>query len=431
MKNIDYTMYYVTDEDLLSSNHTLETSVQDAILGGCTMIQLREKHSSTLDFYNKAVKIKAICDKYNIPLIINDRIDVALAINADGVHLGQDDMPLDIARKIMGDGKIIGISTSTLDEALIAQQGGADYVGVGAMYSTNTKTDANLTTIDELTKIKNNLKIPVVAIGGINLDTIPALKPAQIDGVAIVSAISMQEDTVSATRKLKNTFLKQYQTKGVIFDIDGTLLETMNIWDNVLLNLMNTLNIRYTEDEIQKIWNMGFAELAQFSIKKFKLDMSVKEFWQLIKKLSVEEYKNSKIHLKKGAKKLLEYLKEKGVKLAIATALCKEQYEIVLTKTGIIDYFDIIASSVDLKMEKSDRQIFDYIAKNLQVPNKNFIFFEDDINSSTGAKRAGVKLCIVSNKKYNGNSKFDALIDYKIDDFENKLIYDEIIVEKN
>lgn len=103
----------------------------------------------------------------------------------------------------------------------------------------------------------------------------------------------------------------------------------------------------------------------------------------------------------------------------------------MLTKTGIIDYFDIIASSVDLKMEKSDRQIFDYIAKNLQVPNKNLIFFEDDINSSTGAKLAEVKLCIVSNKKYNGNSKFDALIDYKIDDFENKLIYDEIIVEKN
>lgn len=428
MKNIDYSIYYVTDENLLSDNHSLETSVEEAILGGAGIIQLREKNSSTLDFYNKAIKIKSICDKYNVALIINDRIDIALAIDSDGVHLGQKDMPLEIARKILGKDKIIGISASNIQEALFAQKNGANYLGVGAIYQTDTKTNANLTSVDTLKCIKKSVDIPVVAIGGIKLDNINSLYQADVDGIAVVSAISLSTDTINTTRTLKNKFNRQYKTKAVIFDIDGTLVETMDIWDKVLINLMKTYNISYTKQELEMIWNMGFYDIAKYSIEKFSLKISEKDFMTTIRDLSVEEYKKSDIKLKKGIKKVLNYIKSKGIKLAIATALSKKQYEIVLEKTGINNYFDIIASSADLKTEKNERKIYDYISNELNIDSKNMVFFEDDINSAIGAKTAQVKFCNVFNKKYENNTKYNHLIDYTIRDFEDDIIYDEIIV---
>lgn len=135
---IDYSIYLVTDRDLMSTE-TLEEAVEKAIIGGCTLIQLREKDCSSLDFYNTAVRVKEITDKHNIPLIINDRVDIALAVDAAGVHVGQSDIPAAIVRKVIGNDKILGVSTGSVNEALEAEKNGADYLGVGAMYSTGTK----------------------------------------------------------------------------------------------------------------------------------------------------------------------------------------------------------------------------------------------------------------------------------------------------
>ena len=144
---IDYSIYLVTDRDLMSTE-TLEEAVEQAIIGGCTLVQLREKDCSSLDFYNTAVKVKEITDKYNVQLLINDRLDIALAVDAAGVHVGQSDLPVSVVRKIIGEDKIIGISAGTLEEALKGQRDGADYLGVGAMYATGTKKDANPTSIE-------------------------------------------------------------------------------------------------------------------------------------------------------------------------------------------------------------------------------------------------------------------------------------------
>lgn len=428
MKNIDYTIYYVTDENLLHEKHDLYSSIEQSILGGATIIQLREKESSTKDFYQKAIKAKEICQKYNVPLIINDRIDIAMAIDSDGIHLGQDDMPLDIARKLLGKEKIIGISVSTIQEALEAQKNGANYLGVGAMYATSTKKDTDIVSISTLSQIKKSVNIPVVAIGGINQTTIPNLAPALVDGVAIVSAISLSQDPSLATRKLKNLFLKQYQTKVVIFDIDGTLVETMKIWDKVIINLMKQLNFKYDEEDLKKIWDMEFVNSAKYTISKFNLDIDVYEFLKTLEKLSIQEYKNANITLKKGAKELLEKLKQKNIKLAIASSLSKNQYEVILEKTGIKHYFDTIKSSIDLSTKKSESLIFETIAKELNVPYTNIVFFEDDINSAKGAKPKGIKMCQLYSEKYKDNHTLDHLIDYKIQDFEDKALYDEIIV---
>ena len=185
---IDYSLYLVTDRDVLKGRDLI-LSVEAAILGGVTLIQLREKDISSLEFYNIAVKVKELTDKYSIPLIINDRVDVAIAIDAAGVHLGQSDFPCDVARKIMGTNKIVGISTGTLAEAILAEKQGADYVGVGAVFPTGTKLDAEVVSINVLRDIKQAIKIPVVAIGGINEKNYNLLKNTGIDGIAIISAI--------------------------------------------------------------------------------------------------------------------------------------------------------------------------------------------------------------------------------------------------
>lgn len=206
MKNkIDYSLYLCTDRDLMSTD-TVEESVEQAILGGCTTIQLREKNCSSLEFYETAVNVKKITDQYNIPLIINDRVDIALAVNADGVHVGQGDLPCSAVRRIIGKDKILGVSASTLDEAVRAEKDGADYLGVGAMYSTNTKTDVNIVTMEELKKIRKAVAIPIVVIGGINKNTLGNFIDCGIDGLAVVSAIISQKDIRHAAQELIQMF---------------------------------------------------------------------------------------------------------------------------------------------------------------------------------------------------------------------------------
>lgn len=206
MKNkIDYTLYLCTDRDLMSSA-TIEENVELAIKGGCTVIQLREKNCSSKEFYDLAVSVKKITDKYNVPLIINDRVDIAMAVDAAGVHIGQSDLPADVVRRIIGDDKIIGVSTAKLDEALKAVKDGADYLGVGAMYSTDTKTDARPVTMEELKKIRTNVDIPIVVIGGINMNTLGNFKNIGIDGLAVVSAIVAQPDVEKAAKDMYEAF---------------------------------------------------------------------------------------------------------------------------------------------------------------------------------------------------------------------------------
>jgi len=203
---INYSIYLVTDSELMSTE-TVEQAVEQAIKGGCTLVQLREKKLSSLDFYNTALKVKTITDHYNIPLIINDRVDIALAVDAAGVHVGQSDLPAKIVRNIIGNDKILGVSASSLTEAMQAEKEGADYLGVGAMFITGTKTDAELVSLESLKEIKRTTSLPTVAIGGINKDTIPLLADTGIDGIAVVSAIISEKDIFMAASKIKSLFL--------------------------------------------------------------------------------------------------------------------------------------------------------------------------------------------------------------------------------
>lgn len=211
--NFDYTLYLVTDRQLMSCD-SLTEAVEQAILGGCTMIQLREKELSSLEFYNQAVAGKQVTDKYHIPLIINDRIDIAMAVQATGVHIGQHDLPAAAVRKVIGENMLLGVSASSIAEAIQAQQDGADYLGVGAMFPTGTKTDADSVSMEELQKIRAAVSLPIVVIGGINKGNAGRFKPMGIDGLAVVSAIIAQSDIKAAAAELKDLFCGKEKKNG-------------------------------------------------------------------------------------------------------------------------------------------------------------------------------------------------------------------------
>lgn len=201
MNSIDLALYVVTDRKILGEKDLIK-SIEQAILGGATVVQLREKNISTIEFHNIAIEVKKVTSKYKVPLIINDRIDIALSSDADGLHIGQDDMPLKIAREILGKEKIIGVSVRNVNEAMIAEKDGADYLGVGAVFHTGSKSDATLVGLEELKSIKDKVKIPVVAIGGINKTNTREVMEHKADGVAVISAVFGKEDITTASKAL-------------------------------------------------------------------------------------------------------------------------------------------------------------------------------------------------------------------------------------
>lgn len=198
---VNYGVYLVTDRKVLKGRKLVE-AIEESIKGGAGIVQLREKNISTREFLNIAKEVKGLTDRYDIPLIINDRLDIALAVNASGVHLGQEDIPCKKAREILGEDMIIGVSAHNLEEALKAEEDGADYIGCGAVFNTSTKKDTTNIKIGDIKKIREHINIKMVAIGGISEKNINQLEGTGIDGVAVVSAILSKDDIKKATEEL-------------------------------------------------------------------------------------------------------------------------------------------------------------------------------------------------------------------------------------
>ena len=201
MKNLDLRLYFITDSTNYDEEEFLRR-VELALSGGATIMQLREKNKSTREYIELAEKVHNITKKYGVPLIIDDRVDVALAIGAEGVHVGQSDMPVSMARKLMGDDKIVGATTKTVPQAQVAYKEGADYLGVGAIYPTTTKVKTVLTSTDTLRDICDAVPIPANAIGGLNKNNIDVLCGIPIGGICVVSAIMKAENPQIAAKEL-------------------------------------------------------------------------------------------------------------------------------------------------------------------------------------------------------------------------------------
>ena len=203
MGPVDYSLYLVTDAELAGGRSHSQIAAA-AIRGGVTVVQYREKNASTRRMVGEALELRQLCRSYNVPFIINDRLDVALAVDADGVHLGQDDMPADLARQLIGPGKILGVSVENVSQARRAMEDGADYVGASPIFATPTKPDApppmGIRGLQELARV---CTLPIVAIGGLNASNAAAVLRAGATGLAVVSAIVSADDVELAARELK------------------------------------------------------------------------------------------------------------------------------------------------------------------------------------------------------------------------------------
>lgn len=198
----DLLLYAVTDR-AWTGEKSLYEQVEEALIGGATFLQLREKELDEDSFLKEAIEIKELCQKYRVPFVINDNVEIASRVNADGVHVGQSDMQADDVRKIIGENKILGVSAQTVEQAIIAEKRGADYIGVGSIFQTVTKADAEHVSLETLKQICNSVNVPVVAIGGIGIDNISMLKDTGICGVAVIGAIFREKDISLATSRLR------------------------------------------------------------------------------------------------------------------------------------------------------------------------------------------------------------------------------------
>lgn len=209
----DYMLYLVTNRELLPRGG-LETAVEQAILGGCTMVQLRESGISDREYWGLAISLRRVTERYAVPLIINDRADIAIAAGAAGVHIGQRDLPPAAVRRLLPPGMLLGVSVQNAGQAEKAVSDGADHLGVGAMFPTATKTGAGIVLLEELRAIRKTVDIPVVAIGGVNCRNAPLFGREGADGLAVVSAILGQPDVKKAAEELKRAFLQGLKQRG-------------------------------------------------------------------------------------------------------------------------------------------------------------------------------------------------------------------------
>ena len=382
-------LYAVTDRYWLNGRKLID-DVEKAILGGATMIQLREKDLDFDSFVAEAKKIKALCKKYDVPFIINDSLDVFLAVDADGIHVGQNDMRADLVREKIGPNKILGVSAETVEEAILAQSMGADYLGVGTIFNTTTKLDAITVSMETLANICFNVDIPVVAIGGITKDNIKDLKNTFIDGISVVSAIFAEKDIVSASKKLNEEVDKilfnPKKYNYFIVDYDGTLLNSLNMWTDVASRFIKSKGLTPEADLDLIVKKQTNAETAAYMQQKYFKDLTIDELANEIDSFIAKEYLS--IIINDGVKEFLDILKSNG-KLVLFTATSYPLIEASAKINNIFNYFDEFYTSTNFDYSKSDGKGFKLLKENNNIDLSKALVVEDATHALAGAKSAG------------------------------------------
>lgn len=408
-------LYAVTDRYWLNGR-SLYDDVEKAILGGATMIQLREKDLDFDSFVKEAKEIKELCKKYDVPFIINDSIDVFLAVDADGIHVGQNDMRADLVREKIGPNKILGVSAETVEEAILAEKMGADYLGVGTIFNTTTKLDAITVSMKTLAEISFSVDIPVVAIGGITKDNIIELKNTFIDGISVVSAIFAEKDIISATKNLNKEVDKILFNPNnynyFIVDYDGTLLDSLSMWADVASRYIKSKGLTPEPDLDLIVKRQTNAETAAYMQKKYFNNSSVAEVALDIDSYIAKEYISFKIN--DGVKEFLDILKKNG-KLVLFTATSYPLIEASLKANNIFNYFDEYYTSTNFDYSKSDGTGYKLlIEKNNLDPSKTLII-EDATHALVGAKTLSLNvLGIKTHKNFNDYDIIKKNCDYYI-----------------
>lgn len=397
----DLLLYAVTDRSWLGEE-TLYEQVEKALKGGATFIQLREKELDEEHFLEEAIALKELCHKYHVPFVINDNVKIAKEMDADGVHVGQSDMEADDVRKILGEDKILGVSAQTVEQAVLAEKMGADYLGVGAVFSTSTKKDASAISKERVKAICEAVHIPVIAIGGITADNILTLKGSGICGIAVVSAIFAAKDIEDATGVLleKTTAMvndkERHQSviKGAIFDIDGTLLDSMPVWENAGARYLATLGIKARSDLKERLDALSLPEGALYMQTEYKLSVTIEEILEGVNQV-VKDFYFKEAVLKPGVCDLIQKLKKNQVRLMIATATDAEMAKSALIRNGIWKDFDGMITCEEAGAGKTSPKVFELAREHLQTKKEETWVFEDSLYAVKTASKAGFPVCSI------------------------------------
>jgi thiamine-phosphate diphosphorylase len=414
-------LYAVSDRTWLN-NDTLYEAVEKALKGGITLLQLREKDLDEESFIKEAIEIKKLTSLYNVPLIINDNVNVMLKSNADGIHIGQDDGDELKIRELIGPDKILGISIQNTDQLTPSVLENADYIGVGAIFNTSTKLDAQSVSLESLKDIVKKSKLPTCAIGGINLSNMDSLKYSGINGVALVSAIFDNEDIEASTKilkqKSKSLFFKN-NVSHMIFDLDGTLLDSMGIWDDLSSKYLKSLGINDTSNIDNIVKSLSITNAASYMKEKYQLDKSIDEIIIGINNLIIEFYRDS-VCLKDGVKEFIKKQYGDGIVLSIATATDKEITKLALTHNNILQYFSLIKTERDVKQSKAyGSKVYDSILDELNISKSDTLVFEDSMHCVKTLRENSYY--IVGVKDEYCTEDIRPLCDYYIESFEDEL----------
>lgn len=415
-------LYAVTDRTWLNGD-SLYMACEKALKGGVTLLQLREKDKNEADFLKEAIEIKKLAEKYNVPLIINDNVNVMLKSGADGIHIGQDDGDVNTLRALIGPDKILGVSIQSTNQLTSSVLKNADYLGIGAVFSTSTKLDAVDVSLENLKEIVKKAKLPTCAIGGIGLGNIDKLKTSGINGVALVSAIFNNIDIEARTRilrdKCNSLFLKNNATL-MIFDLDGTLLDSMSIWYDLCFNYLKSQKIENIQEDIHCAVSKLSLEQAILYIKNtYALPKTINEIFNDINHIIFNYYRDS-VKLKKGVREYVLEQYKKGTILTIATANTREVAEVALKNNDILQYFSIIKTESDVQASKADSsKIYDTILEELNISKDKAIVFEDSAHCIRTLKRNSYFTIGVEDESCS--EEIGNLCDYFIKSFEDEL----------
>ena len=384
----DLLFYAVTSRDWLAGRRLVD-AVEQVLAGGASIIQLREKELSFEQFTREAQELLPLCEQYQVPLIINDDVQVAAAIGAGGVHVGQSDLSVAKARAVLGEQAIIGVSVQTVAQALVAQEAGANYLGVGAVFQTTTKLDARLVSLGELKAISAAVSIPVVAIGGIDQGNLAELAGSGIAGVALVSAIFAAEDIKLRCRELRQAALAVvHPVRGVIFDLDGTLLDSMAVWENVGSDYINKLGFIPEERLAERFLKLSLEEAADYFIQRYGLELTQAEIATGINQ-QIENAYISQIAIKGAARAVLQDLQSRAIPMCICTATDRHLVEAALGRLRLKEYFKGIITIGESGYTKRQPEIFEAARTLLGTPREHTWVVEDALHALQTANAAG------------------------------------------
>ena len=404
VKAEDMQLYAVTDTQWLNGRDFLEV-IESVLANGATFLQLREKNATHEEIVAKAKAIKPIAKKYGVPFVIDDDIYAAKEADVDGVHIGQNDASYEKAREVLGEGKIIGMTVKTRQQAENAIRLGADYVGMGAVFHTSTKKDAKDMSGETLLELAGMMEdIPVVAIGGISYDNCDYLKDTGVDGIAVVSAIFASDDCALATRKL---FVKTRELFGkkrnIIMDMDGTLADSMPFWKKSAREyaILRGADIPDNFDEITGV--MDLNDYAEYVKNVLGIDTNLEQITEAAVEIMNKHYEKD-IPAKDGMTELVTREYEAGSRLVVFTASDRRSVEILLSHLGISKCFYDIYTVYDVGLKKSDKNSYLKVAELAGMKDTSQVWvYEDILRGVKAAKEAGLNVCAVYDEDSAGD----------------------------